>query len=137
MPHRHPLLVVGLGALAAGTVLTAATHESLQQPPAGQPPPSIQGAELKGRAPVSDDVLQVELPRAREADLANGLHLIVLEDRRVPVVSIQMQIEGAGGYYDPADAPALLRPRQRCCAKARPAAPRGRLPRASRPWPRS
>ena len=64
---------------------------------------SITGAELKGLAPVSDEILKVELPKAEEADLDNGLHLMVLEDRRVPIVSVQVILIGAGGYYDPPD----------------------------------
>lgn len=102
---RAPFLVsCGSSAvlILAGLLFTTPL-ESAQPPQGPQAPPSIQGAEIKGRAPVSDEVLQVALPRAAEADLDNGLHLIVLEDRRVPVVSMQIQIEGAGGYYDPAD----------------------------------
>ena len=64
---------------------------------------SITGAELKGLAPVSDEILKVELPKAEEADRDNGLHLMVLEDRRVPIVSVQVILIGAGGYYDPPD----------------------------------
>ena len=74
------------------------------QAPAGTPrTQSITGAEIKGLAPVSDEILQVDLPRAEEADLDNGLHLMVLEDRRVPIVSFQVILIGAGGYYDPPD----------------------------------
>ena len=58
---------------------------------------------MKGRAPVSTNVLKVTLPRPVEADLASGLHVMVLEDHRVPMVSFQIQILGAGGYFDPAD----------------------------------
>ena len=54
-----------------------------------------------GKAPVSKEVLKVKLPRPREADLSSGLHLIVLEDHRLPRVSFQVLIPGAGGYYDP------------------------------------
>ena len=57
----------------------------------------------KGRAPVSDKILQIKLPRPEEADLPNGIHLMVLQDRRAPQVSVQLSIRGAGGYYDPAD----------------------------------
>ena len=64
---------------------------------------SVTGAEIKGLAPVSEEILQVDLPRAEEADLDNGLHLMVLEDRRVPIVSFQVIMIGAGGYYDPPD----------------------------------
>ena len=74
-----------------------------QSQAAGQQGQSITGAETKGLAPVSDEILQVDLPKAEEADLSNGLHLMVLEDRRVPVVSFQVILIGAGGYYDPPD----------------------------------
>jgi zinc protease len=57
---------------------------------------------IKGKAPVSNDVLKVKLPRPQEATLANGLRVIVLEDHRLPRISFQLLIPGAGGYYDPA-----------------------------------
>jgi hypothetical protein len=57
---------------------------------------------LKGKAPVSRDVLKIKLPRPHEADLPNGLHLMVLEDHRLPQINVQIIIPGAGGYYDPA-----------------------------------
>jgi predicted Zn-dependent peptidase len=58
---------------------------------------------LKKKAPVSNDVLKVKLPRPQEADLPNGLHLMVLEDHRLPQVTFTLIIPGAGGYFDPAD----------------------------------
>jgi predicted Zn-dependent peptidase len=36
------------------------------------------------------------------AQLSNGAQLMVLEDRRLPSISFQIIIPGAGGYYDPA-----------------------------------
>jgi len=72
-------------------------------PPQGGPQPSTTQMVLKGKAPVSTELLKVKLPRPREADLANGLHLIVLEDRRLPQITFQIIIPGAGGYFDPAD----------------------------------
>jgi zinc protease len=66
-----------------------------------------QAVVLKGRAPVSTDILKIKLPRPAEADLANGLHVMVLEDRRLPQISFQILIPGAGGYFDPADLPGL------------------------------
>jgi zinc protease len=71
-----------------------------QQPPPGQPPPTA-GLVKKGKAPVSSEILKVKLPKPREADVANGLHLLVLEDHRLPRVTFQIIIPGAGGYYDP------------------------------------
>lgn len=58
---------------------------------------------MKGRAPVSAEILKLKLPRPVEADLPNGIHLMLLEDHRVPLVTFQLQIPGAGGYFDPAD----------------------------------
>ncbi|MEP6618189.1 MAG: pitrilysin family protein [bacterium] len=63
-------------------------------------PPKPQAVILKGKAPVSDKVLDVKLPRPKEGDLANGLHLIVLEDHRTPQITFQLLIPGAGGYFD-------------------------------------
>lgn len=93
-----PALLVGLG--------TAALARAQVPPPAGQAPPT-KGVVLKGKAPVSEDILRVRLPRPQEADLANGLHLMVLEDRRVPQVTFTLLIPGAGGYYDRAELPGL------------------------------
>ena len=56
------------------------------------------GLVLKGKAPVSNEILKVKLPRPQEADLANGLHLMVLEDHRLPQITFQLIIPGAGGY---------------------------------------
>jgi zinc protease len=70
-------------------------------------PPSTSGVVLKGRAPVSDQMLRVKLPRPAEADLPNGIHLMVLEDRRVPQVTFSLIIPGAGGYGDPEGMPGL------------------------------
>lgn len=87
--------------LAAGTLSAAA-----QQPPPDQPSPT-QGVVRKGKVPVSSEILKVKLPKPVEVDLPSGLHLLVLEDHRLPQVSFQILIPGAGGYYDPADQPGL------------------------------
>jgi zinc protease len=76
--------------------LTFALAQAAQQPASTK-------MVLKGKAPVSSEVLKVKLPRPQEADLPNGLHLIVLEDHRIPQVNFQIIVPGAGGYYDPAD----------------------------------
>jgi len=83
-------IVVGIGAAAlAGAALLA------QDKP--------QAVIMKGKAPVSNEVLQIKLPRPHEAELSNGLHLMVLEDHRAPQITMQLIIRGAGGYFDPAD----------------------------------
>ncbi len=90
--------IAALGALPL--VLSAA------QVPPGQASPT-KGVVQKGKAPVSNDILKVKLPRPQEADLPNGIHMMVIEDHRAPQVSVQMIISGAGGLFDPADAPGL------------------------------
>ena len=92
-----------LASCAAASFALAATAALLAQ---DQPSPT-QGVVKKGRVPVSREILKVKLPKVAEADLPNGAHLMVLEDHRLPQVSFQIYIPGAGGYYDPADAPGL------------------------------
>jgi hypothetical protein len=97
------------GKTVAVVVVAAVTSAAMlgAQDQSGSP---TEGLIRKNRVPVSKEVLRVTLPRPEEADLPNGLHLIVLEDHRVPVVSFQIVIPGAGGYSDPADWPRSLRP---------------------------
>jgi zinc protease len=73
------------------------------RPLAAQEAATTPGLVRKGKVPVSTDVLKIKLPRPAEADLPNGLHLIVLEDHRLPEVTFQLIIPGAGGFFDPAD----------------------------------
>ncbi len=92
--RRFVVAVAALSVAAAGALVAS------QQGAGGQ---SSQAVVMKGRAPVSTELLKIKLPRPAEVDLSNGLHVMVLEDRRVPQVSFQLLIPGAGGYYDPAD----------------------------------
>jgi predicted Zn-dependent peptidase len=87
--------------LAAAVLLAPRAGAQVQAPPAPDAP-STRGVVPKGKAPVSDEVLRIKLPRPREAMLANGLRLMVLEDRRVPQVTFTMLVPGAGGYDEPA-----------------------------------
>jgi len=80
-------------------LITASGALLAQAPPQG---PSSKAVVMKGRVPVSKEVLRVKLPTPAEADLPNGAHLMVLEDRRAPQVTVQIFIPGAGGYFDPA-----------------------------------
>jgi zinc protease len=63
--------------------------------------------ERKNKAPVSDQVLRVTLPRPTEMTLPNGLTVLVLEDHRLPLVTARLNILGAGALNDPADMPGL------------------------------
>ena len=93
MKARNGLTLAGAAALAAVTSLAASQA----------PQPADNTIKLKGKAPVSNTVLRVSLPKPQVADLPNGLHVMVIEDRRAPQVTVQMVIRGAGGYYDPPD----------------------------------
>jgi zinc protease len=95
MKTRRPFVAV-LAALSL-TALTASAQE----------PSPTQGVVRKGRVPVSGEILKIKLPHVSEATLPNGLHLIVLEDRRLPQIAFQLVIPGAGGYFDPAEQPGL------------------------------
>jgi predicted Zn-dependent peptidase len=78
------------------------------QIPAGAQAPAAPAAQpFKRKAPVSDEVIKVKLPRAQETQLSNGAYLMVLEDHRVPSVQFEIIMIGAGGYYDPPDMPGL------------------------------
>jgi zinc protease len=91
------------GAFALACVFGVAVVEGQQAPPSTK----AAGTILKNKAPVSKEILKVTLPRPKEADLSNGVHLIVLEDHRAPLVTLQMIVDGAGGYYDPPSMPGL------------------------------
>jgi len=92
---RFAGIIVVVAAVGAAAVFA--------QAPGGQEAPPMAGVVFKNKAPVSDKLLAIKLPRAQEADLPNGIHVMLLEDRRAPQVTMQLSMRGAGGYYDPAD----------------------------------
>ena len=63
--------------------------------------------ERKKKAPVSQDVLRVNLPKPVEIKLEDGLTVLVLENHRLPTVTVRLLIQGAGALNDPADLPGL------------------------------
>jgi len=63
--------------------------------------------ERKNRAPVSKDVLKVTLPRATETTLSNGVVVLIMEYHRLPLISIQYNVSGAGPLFDPSNTPGL------------------------------
>ena len=56
--------------------------------------------ERKNRAPVSKEILKVTLPRATEAMLSNGLTVLIMENHRLPMISMQLNISGAGPIFE-------------------------------------
>ena len=66
---------------------------ALAIPVAAQPPeeaPSLKGVVRLNKAPVSNELLRVKLPRPQEATLKNGMTLMVLEDHRVPTFTLRI-----------------------------------------------
>lgn len=84
------------------SLCSAVPAYTFAQPPQGPPPTPTPAVVAKGRAPVSSAIIKIKQPKPSEVTLANGLRVMVLEDRRAPQVTMQLIIRGAGGYYDPA-----------------------------------
>ena len=100
---RAALALASIGlAISSGSLAPSAQVTSAPQ----QASPT-KGLVKKGKVPVSTALPMIKLPKAAEAVLPNGLHLLVLEDHRLPQISFTIYIPGAGGYYDPADQPGL------------------------------
>jgi len=93
--------VARFAACAALAVTGAVVAAQAPPAPAQDAPPK--GVVRLGRVPISSDLVKIKLPKAAEADLSNGVHLMVLEDHRAPMIQFTLIIPGAGGYFDPAD----------------------------------
>ncbi len=95
--------------LALAVVLLCAVSMLAQAPATGpaREPISPSKVERKNKAPVSKDVLQVKLPKAYKTTLDNGVRVLIMEDHRLPLVTVSMQIKGAGAIFEPAATPGL------------------------------
>ncbi len=76
-------------------------------PDAGSKSIPLSKVERKNEAPVSKDILRVQLPKPVEFKLDDGLTVLVLENHRLPTVTLRLLIQGAGALNDPADLPGL------------------------------
>ncbi|MEK6408987.1 MAG: pitrilysin family protein [Acidobacteriota bacterium] len=85
-------------ALAAAIVMAVATVLCAAQ----APKPASKSLVIKGKTPISKEVLKVKLPRAYETKLSNGMQVIVLESHKLPTFAMQMVVL-SGGLADPAD----------------------------------
>ena len=94
-------------AVAAVAILAAAATGWSQGESAQDKSIPTSKVERLNRAPVSKEILQVKLPRPVEATLSNGINVMILEDHRFPLVSVQFDINGAGPLYEPAKQPGL------------------------------
>src|SRR5271169_6040183 len=102
MTHQSPFPRY-LTALSATLALSMA---QVPQDPGSKAIP-LSKVERMNKAPVSDEVLRVKIPRPTEIKLPNGLTVLVLEDHRLPLVTARLTILGAGPLNDPADVPGL------------------------------
>jgi zinc protease len=78
------------------TLILAASVAMAQQPQ------TLKGIVIKGKTPVSKEVLKFAMPKAYETELGNGLKVIALENHKLPTFAMQMFIL-SGGLSDPAD----------------------------------
>jgi zinc protease len=75
------------------------------QMPQGQQQ-SVAGVVKLNRAPVSNEVLKVKLPRPVERQLSNGMKLLVMESHRVPTITLRMNMP-SGDLRDPGSLPGV------------------------------
>jgi zinc protease len=94
--------VIGLCAVLLLVDLVAATL-SQAQAPGDSKSISASKVERKNRAPVSKEILRVKLPQPVEATLPNGVTVLILEDHRFPIVTVDFTIDGAGALWEPVD----------------------------------
>ena len=93
-----------LRTLTAILVLATAAPAMAQDSPRAQQPTDFKGVELKNRAPVSNDILQVKFRKPAESRLKNGMELMVLEEHRSPTVQVQFTVP-ASSLNDPEGTP--------------------------------
>jgi predicted Zn-dependent peptidase len=93
--------------LAAAAILVLPISFAQQSGSSSDKAVPLSKVERKRKAPVSSDILQVKLPKATEFKLDNGLTVLVMEDHKLPLVTVRLTILGAGALNDPADMPGL------------------------------
>jgi len=103
--HRYRAARVSKRLLLALSAFALSFGQVPQDP--GSKAIPLSKVERKNKAPVSDEILRVKIPKPTEITLANGLTILVLEDHRLPLVTARLSILGAGALNDPADVPGL------------------------------
>jgi predicted Zn-dependent peptidase len=101
------------------TTVAAAAAAGTPQPAAAQTPPPAAAAQprqstvLKNKAPVSQEVLNVQLPKPKEYTLKSseganvgGAKILVVEDHRLPLVTITVSVR-AGSLFETAAKPGV------------------------------
>ena len=105
MKYLKTMTLKTFAAIIALVFLVPPTARVLGQGPgAGQDKGTSRSkVERKNRAPVSKEVLQIKLRKPVETTLENGLTVLILEDHRLPLASVQLTISGAGPIVEPRD----------------------------------
>jgi len=85
---------------------TAAICVLLAAVGSAQEAPSYRGMVRLNRAPVSNEVLKVKLPRPEDRTLSNGLKLVILQSNRTPTISVSISIPSSR-LRDPAGMPGV------------------------------
>jgi predicted Zn-dependent peptidase len=78
------------------------------QAPDGDKGTTVSEVQRLNRAPVSQEVLRVKLPRPRETKLPNGLTVLVLEQHKLPTVAFTLWVK-TGALADPKNLPGLAK----------------------------
>jgi len=81
------ICLLSAGALAQGTPDAVADQ-------------TMKGAQLKGKAPINTQSLRIHLPKPVEAQLSNGVRVVVIEDRKLPTFFMQAVILNRGDALD-------------------------------------
>src|SRR5271155_4851157 len=102
IPVRWSIALIATAALSLAPISVA----QVPQDPGSKAIP-LSKVERKNKAPVSDEILRVKIPKPTQITLPNGLTILVLEDHRLPLVTARLSILGAGALNDPTDVPGL------------------------------
>jgi predicted Zn-dependent peptidase len=98
LKSRHLILILA----ALTTALAAAVSAFPQEQHAAE----LSKVVRLNRAPVSNETLQVHLPRPVVTKLPNGVTVLVIERHKLPTVNFELWI-GTGDMSDPKDMPGL------------------------------
>ncbi|MGA7920674.1 MAG: pitrilysin family protein [Candidatus Acidiferrales bacterium] len=93
-------------AAVALSILTAGWIPQTARAQAQDKGTALSQVQRLNRAPVSKDILRVQLPRPTVVKLSNGLTLVLEEDHKLPTVAFTMWIR-PGQLADPDDLPGL------------------------------
>jgi zinc protease len=108
--HSHEKIKLSSGSISATSFLIAGAMLGLALLPAParaqeKSTPMNKIVRLN-RAPVNKEVLHIQLPKPAVTKLSNGLTLVLLEDHKLPTVTLTLWIR-PGQLADPSDLPGL------------------------------